>query len=151
MDGLYANLISISQLCDDDLQVKFDKHSCTIFDKSNKCVLEGSRFLDNCYQYDDKLICQSSKFSELDLWHQKMGHANYPNLKKLVKLDDVNGIPKLAYKDSPICETSQVLLIWESGFPKTQILTLLALVTQIGQEIYLIEKEHLVLVCFLAQ
>lgn len=42
VDGLNSNLISISQLCDDDLFVKFDKNICEVFDKSNSCVLSGT-------------------------------------------------------------------------------------------------------------
>lgn len=61
IDGLCANLISISQLCDDNLQVKFGKN------RYNVCVLGSARSSDNCYQFDDKVVCQSLRFSELDL------------------------------------------------------------------------------------
>ncbi|XP_073057342.1 uncharacterized protein [Primulina eburnea] len=35
VEGLNSNLISISQLCDDNLLVKFDKHNCEVFDEAN--------------------------------------------------------------------------------------------------------------------
>lgn len=49
VEVLNSNLISISQLCDDDLHVKFDKNSCQVFDKANICVMTGIRSGDNCY------------------------------------------------------------------------------------------------------
>ncbi|XP_073137561.1 uncharacterized protein [Henckelia pumila] len=59
--GLNENLISISQLCDDDLHVKFDKNTCKVFDDANICVMIGSRSADNCYQLGDELACRHSK------------------------------------------------------------------------------------------
>ncbi|XP_019158013.1 PREDICTED: uncharacterized protein LOC109154740 [Ipomoea nil] len=41
--GLKANLISISQLCDDNLQVKFSKDSCHVYDQNNQCMMQGNR------------------------------------------------------------------------------------------------------------
>ncbi|XP_073277698.1 uncharacterized protein [Primulina huaijiensis] len=39
VEGLNSNLISISQLCDDNLHVKFDKHTCEVFDEANICIM----------------------------------------------------------------------------------------------------------------
>ena len=50
VEWLKANLMSISQLCDQKLNVKFTKNSCKVLNKSGKVVLEGSRSSDNCYQ-----------------------------------------------------------------------------------------------------
>ena len=47
VEGLAANLISISQLCDQNLLVKFTKDTCKVFNKSQECVLEGERSDDN--------------------------------------------------------------------------------------------------------
>ncbi|KAI3465123.1 hypothetical protein Pfo_021786 [Paulownia fortunei] len=49
VEGLKANLISISQLCDQNLFVKFTKDIYQVFDETNKCVLTGLRSFDNCY------------------------------------------------------------------------------------------------------
>lgn len=43
VEELNSNLISISQLCNDDLYVKFDKNSCEVFDKANTCIISGIR------------------------------------------------------------------------------------------------------------
>ena len=49
IDGLKANLISISQICDLNLNVNFDQKRCMVIDVDGKCILEGFRSHDNCY------------------------------------------------------------------------------------------------------
>ncbi|GFP79480.1 pentatricopeptide repeat-containing protein at5g24830 [Phtheirospermum japonicum] len=53
VDGLMTNLIIISQLCDSNMNVEFDKQTCKVFDDSNVCFLTGTRMEDNCY-----LVCK---------------------------------------------------------------------------------------------
>ena len=50
VEGLAANLINISQLCDQNFLVKFTKDTCKVFNKSQECVLEGAKSIDNCYK-----------------------------------------------------------------------------------------------------
>ena len=49
VDELKVNLVSISQLRDDNLFVQFTKESCLVTNNSNLCVLKGKRSPDNCY------------------------------------------------------------------------------------------------------
>ncbi|XP_012837630.1 PREDICTED: uncharacterized protein LOC105958166 [Erythranthe guttata] len=49
VEGLTSNLISISQLCDQDLEVRFNKFACRVLDKDENCVIQGTRSSDNCY------------------------------------------------------------------------------------------------------
>ena len=107
VDGLKANLISISQLCDDDLYVKFNKQSCEVFNKDNSCVLTALRSSDNCYKINEPQSCFSAKISETDLWHQKLGHASLRKLQELVRHDAVLGLPKLDLKTGSFCGSCQ--------------------------------------------
>ena len=43
VEGLKAYLIIISQLCYQNLVVKFMKNTCKVFNKSEECLLEGPR------------------------------------------------------------------------------------------------------------
>ncbi|XP_075507483.1 uncharacterized protein LOC142544308 [Primulina tabacum] len=70
VEGLNSNLISISQLCDDNLHVRFNKNNCEVFNDANVCVMSGTRSADNCYFVGDSDNCRSAKVSNLDLWHQ---------------------------------------------------------------------------------
>jgi hypothetical protein len=49
VEGLKANLLSISQFGDNDLVVQFSKKQCNIFDSSGKWLMGGERTVDNCY------------------------------------------------------------------------------------------------------
>ena len=49
VDGLKANLISISQICDLNLNVNFNCGKCVVLDAIGKCVLQGFHSSDNCY------------------------------------------------------------------------------------------------------
>ena len=49
MQGLSANLISISQLCDQGYQVSFSKDRCNVLNSQNNVFLSGTRMSYNCY------------------------------------------------------------------------------------------------------
>ncbi|GAU50915.1 hypothetical protein TSUD_411150, partial [Trifolium subterraneum] len=47
--GLTANLISISQLCDQGLKVNFTKTECLVTNENDEFLMKGVRSKDNCY------------------------------------------------------------------------------------------------------
>ena len=49
VDGLKANLLSISQICDNGLNVLFTKYECEILDGGGDCMCVGVRTAENCY------------------------------------------------------------------------------------------------------
>jgi hypothetical protein len=53
VEGLKANLLSISQFCDNDLVVQFSKNECNIFDNCEKWLMRGEMTVDNCYGLPD--------------------------------------------------------------------------------------------------
>ncbi|XP_073017944.1 uncharacterized protein [Primulina eburnea] len=59
----------------------------------------GTRSADNCYQLGEDLVCNHSKVSELNLWHQKLGHANFKTLKNLGKYDAVRDLTGKTIED----------------------------------------------------
>lgn len=48
-----TNWISISQLCDDDLHIHFDKRKCYLLSEDDKCIIIGTRTSDVCYQMNE--------------------------------------------------------------------------------------------------
>ncbi|XP_075499390.1 uncharacterized protein LOC142537780 [Primulina tabacum] len=107
VEGLNSNLISISQLCDDNLNVKFNKHTYEAFDENNLCIMTGTRSSDNCYQIGEELSCNHAQVSELNLWHRKLGHVNFKTLKNLCKYDAVRGLPDLSSGMPYVCGDCQ--------------------------------------------
>ena len=49
VEGLRVNLLSISQICDQDFMVLFSKGKCLVMDESGKKLISGVCTLDNCY------------------------------------------------------------------------------------------------------
>ena len=77
VEGLKANLISISQLCDQDLFVKFTRGKCTVMDLSNQCIMEGTRSSDNYYLLSSSDTRYRSSAGDTELWHRRLGHLNF--------------------------------------------------------------------------
>ena len=63
------NLLSISQICDQDFMVLFSKGKCLVMDGSGKKLISGVCTLDNCYGLvpDADIVCTSIHLSNEDL------------------------------------------------------------------------------------
>ena len=59
--GLKVNLLSISQICDQDFMVLFSKGKCIVMDESRKKLISGVRTLDNYYGLvlNANIVCNS--------------------------------------------------------------------------------------------
>ncbi|XP_050945193.1 uncharacterized protein LOC127150728 [Cucumis melo] len=71
--GLSANLISISQLCD-----------------------QG-------YQDSEVNLCNLSKAEEASLWHKRLGHISGTSIAKVAKVDVIIGFPTLTFNPQDCC------------------------------------------------
>lgn len=112
VEDLKANLISISQLCDDIGNVWFDKKQCNVKDLQGKGVLTGQRSKDNCYciyaNNPESMKCNSATDDVLVLWHRRLGHINFRDLLKVSKNEAVRGLPKLSGVVEGVCEGCQL-------------------------------------------
>jgi len=111
--GLKANLLSISQLCDDDLVVQFSKMECNIFDNNGKWLMGGERTSDNCYgisnlSSNSQIICNKATLDESELWHQRLGHLNFTNMFKITSKEVVKDLPKLKDTRKGVCGPCQL-------------------------------------------
>ena len=98
IEGLKVNLLSISQICDQDFMVLFSKGNCLVMDESRKKLISGVHTLDNYYRLvpDADIVCNSIRLPNEDLWHQRMRHASCKHLSIVSKHESVLGIPKLS-------------------------------------------------------
>ena len=89
--GLKANLLSITQICDEDFLLQFSKKGCIIINEEGIQVLEGNRTKNNCYGVvpTAPISCRSAPVDMLELWHHRFGHANFKQVAKVSKLDAV--------------------------------------------------------------
>ncbi|XP_062114498.1 uncharacterized protein LOC133825594 [Humulus lupulus] len=105
--GLKANLLSISQLCDDHYTVNFSKSTCLVKSTDGCSVLSGTRSNDNCYMLNNTDVCSRVSLDKSDLWHYRLGHLNYRDLRKLVKLKAVRGVPDFKVSRERVCGPCQ--------------------------------------------
>ena len=70
VDGLKANLLNISHICDNGLNVLFTKYECEILDGGDDCMCVGVRTADNCYGLTPSISnkCFSAKIDQVDFW-----------------------------------------------------------------------------------
>lgn len=97
MDGL--NLINILQICDLDIFVNFTHEKCFVFNNDGNYVLEGSRFVDNCYTLAKPHMCHHVSVNDINIWHKRLGHLNFKILSKIASLGMVRGLPNLEKKN----------------------------------------------------
>ena len=107
MDGLRVNLISISQLCDDNLFVQFTKGSCLVIDTSNLCVMKGKRSQENFYLLTLLGTCCATLINNSDICHKSLGHISPRSLNETIAVDVVLGIPKMKIDLGKICGSCQ--------------------------------------------
>ena len=71
VEGLRVNLLSISQICDQDFVVLFLKGKCLVLNESGKKLISGVRTLDNCYGLvpNADIVCNIIRLPNKDLWH----------------------------------------------------------------------------------
>ena len=95
IDGLKANLIRISQLCDQNLFVNFIKDKCIIIYRISNTSWKGNRLSDNYYILASLNTCLNMVHNDTSLWHRWMGHVNHNNLKETIDVEAIKGVPNL--------------------------------------------------------
>ncbi|KAI3743510.1 hypothetical protein L1987_61220 [Smallanthus sonchifolius] len=110
-EQLKHNLLSVSQMCDKEYSVMFDKSEYLIlkpsFEVPEDWILMRAPRTNDTYQIDmsaattisSVATCLLTKATELDsiLWHRKLGHISYCKMNHLVRNGLVTGVPKLRF------------------------------------------------------
>ncbi|KAM5574948.1 hypothetical protein ABKV19_014074, partial [Rosa sericea] len=110
VEGLTANLVSVSHLADDYEDVWFNKQRCLVLNHKGEGIMGGKRSFDNCYhikanELSSAQSCLSVQSTEetFELWHRRLGHVNYQDLLKLASKQCVRGLPSLKGKTDKMC------------------------------------------------
>ena len=84
VDGLKHNLLSVSQMCDQGNNVVFRSNGCVIRElDTGETVIKGIRTPNNLYILKGgKQQCYLSKNYEHWLWHRRLGHLSFPQIRK---------------------------------------------------------------------
>ncbi|KAJ0169236.1 hypothetical protein K1T71_015266 [Dendrolimus kikuchii] len=82
---LSTNLLSVSQMIKNQCKVEFDNKGCNIYNKNSEKVATA-KLINNMYRLNlctGQAYISEHKNSDFYLWHQRMGHLNFSDLKKL--------------------------------------------------------------------
>jgi hypothetical protein len=109
--GLTANLISISQLCDQGLNVNFTKTECLITNKESEVIMKGVRTKDNCYMWSSQIGYSSKgtlvKEEGVKTWHLRLSHLHLKGMKMIISAEAIRGTPKLKIDERKVCGKCQ--------------------------------------------
>jgi len=93
--ALRNNLMSVSTITDNGYKVTFDKYRATIKRSDGSTALTATK-RNQLYVVDEMknqtMVTQNVNDDKLTRWHQRYGHLNIPDLKKLKVRDIVKGI-----------------------------------------------------------
>ena len=126
VEGLRVNLLSISQICDQDFMVLFSKGKCLVLNKFGKKLISEVCTLDNCYGLvlDADIVCNSIRLPNEDLWHQSVGQSSYKHLSIVSWHESMLGIPKLSRVSNVVCGPCQLGKQMKAKHPGTQTLSI---------------------------
>ena len=89
LDGLKYNLLSISQLCDEENIIIFEHDKCIIMSPKSKETRFVTQHHKNMYvlqlkELADQDVCLvASKSDQLQFWHRRLGHASTSVIEKI--------------------------------------------------------------------
>jgi hypothetical protein len=96
--GLSVNLISIACVTENGYTVTFNNDTANVT-KDDKIIMVGTRVGKTLYRLDistDQLVTKgmaaSSNTASLDIWHERLAHANERIIKKMVTGEAVTGM-----------------------------------------------------------
>jgi hypothetical protein len=125
--NITKNLVSVGQMIEQGLQVRFNPDGCYVEDFKDKCRLVakgkivGKMFtLDvSMPEVETIMFAQGAGImADMDIWHKRIGHVNEQQLKFMQNSDIGTGLPKFKvdgmYK---ICEACQFGKQTKNVFP----------------------------------
>nr|GFA28088.1 hypothetical protein [Tanacetum cinerariifolium] len=112
VEGLNPNLFSVSQFCDADLKVAFQKSTCYIRDLKGNDLLTSSRGTDlysitlqDTTSPNPFCLMAKATSSQAWLWHRRLSHLNIDTINLLSKNDIMIGLPKLKFVKDHLCSS----------------------------------------------
>ena len=100
------NLVSIGQTIDHGMQVRFMHLGCFI-EKEGQIIAQGRRegrmFILDTNEVGTTMFARGQKVkSDIDLWHKRFGHANFPRLREMLTKNIMFGLPKFSARNGHV-------------------------------------------------
>ncbi|XP_057846121.1 uncharacterized protein LOC131055746 [Cryptomeria japonica] len=109
---LKINLLFVSPIANQGYKIEFYNEKCLIKDvNDNYRVTEISKMENGLYKFQeftsnngDENVCAIAQYDDMSrLWHERLRHFNYQNLKLMDKLHMVHGLPNISPRHK-VCE-----------------------------------------------
>ena len=102
--GLKHNLLSVSQTCDQGNEVLFQSNRCVVRELDiGETMIKGIRTPNNLYIFKEgQNQFYLSKNDEHWLWHKRLGHISFSQIRKACKYQAVRGLPDIKIPDNTI-------------------------------------------------
>jgi len=122
VDGLKHNLLSVSQMCDQGTEVIFRSNGCHVRDlDTGKTVIKGKRTPNNLYIFEEgQQQCYMSKDDEHWLWHRRLGHLSFSQIRKACKYQLVHCLRDIKIPENTICKSCQFGKQTGTNFPEKE-------------------------------
>ncbi|WVZ89499.1 hypothetical protein U9M48_035893 [Paspalum notatum var. saurae] len=118
--NLGFNLVSVSQLLDEGLEVRFKKGACCVLDAEETIVCSllpfGQVFRVNLTSVSGPARCLvASPSADIWKWHRRLGHLSFDLLVRLSSMGLSRGLPKLRAEKDLVCHPCRI--------PVSQVMT----------------------------
>jgi len=122
VDGLKHNLLSVSQMCDQGNEVIFQSNGCIVCElDTGETMIKGIRTPNNLYILKGgKQQCYLSKNDEHWLWHKRLQHLSFSQIRKACKYHAVHDLPDIRIPDNTICKSCQFGKQTRTNFPEKE-------------------------------
>jgi len=109
-------------MCDQGTEVIFRSNGCSVCDlDTGKIVIKGRRRPNNLYIFEEgKQRFYLSKNDEHWLWHRRLGHLSFSQIRKACKYQAIHGLPDIKIPDNTICKSCQFGKQTRTNFPKKE-------------------------------
>ena len=109
-------------MCDQGTEVIFRSNGCSVRDlDTGKTVIKGRRTPNNLYIFEEgQQQCYLSKDDEHWLWHRRLGHLSFSQIRKACKYQAVRGLPDIKIPDNTICKSCQFGKQTRTNFPEKE-------------------------------
>ena len=127
--NLHYNLLSVSQLLEDDFEVRFKKGNSRVLDSAGNLVCKISPFrrifkADFSKSFGETRCLVAHGSPLIWKWHRRLGHLSFDLLCRLSSLDLIDGLPKLKFEKDLICAPCKHgKMVAASHAPVTQVMT----------------------------
>lgn len=122
--SLKNNIISLGQMTEEGSQVIMDGSILSLFDRNKTLLLRVKRSSNRLYKTllkTGRPICLlATKDEPAWTWHSRLGHVNFPVLKKMSEKNMATGVPKIEHPNQ-VCEGCVIAKQTRTSFPNQAV------------------------------